>query len=660
MKSYKAMRPLSIIVACALVVCLIFPLTRDNVSANTVGSGTCGENLTWELDDEGTLRISGTGPMTKFQPPTVPVPWGSQREQIKKVILGQGVTQISQYAFYYCENLTSVSFPSGLTDIGYQAFYYCRSLTSVVFPESLTSIGSLTFDECRALRKIKIPNKDTTIGHSAFHNVAVTSAGPIGGGYDYEFAWTDAIPDHAFANCNNLSRVTLPDSIKTIGNLAFAGCSKLSEITLPSSLEVIGNDAFDICPLLSVTIPSHVTTIGARAFECRSLTEIHFLGSAPSFFETSEPQYKASFCYVTATATFPCNDASWTASAMRTAGGNLTWRRGHHFSNGICTICGQHGEDTYPEFLLSDSRLSLEVGQTKQISFTGAEAEAVKWRTGNTDKASVDQNGVVTAKSQGNTWLYATTLDNREAKCLLMISDTSALTLPAEKWLNVGDTFRMEAENANGQELTWSVGNKSIATVDGSGNITGRRVGNTWLYVTSSDGRRTQCILKVRAGAIAITFCGKRITEKTVNVGTQYQLYCANTGNLEVIWRTGNSSVATVGNGVLKGGVIEGISVGNTWLYATLPGEQEVKCLLRVIPAATASVRYTEKTIKVGSSFQFELYDPQDSTATWWVGNTSIAQVDQNGLVTGLSSGNTWLHFRAEDGRTGKCLLKIR
>ena len=103
---------------------------------SSASSGTCGENLTYTLDDEGTLIISGTGNMTDFN--FGKVPWNSSRESIKKVIIEDGATSICSFAFYNCINLESITIPYGVTKIGEEAFSGCESLISIILPDSLT------------------------------------------------------------------------------------------------------------------------------------------------------------------------------------------------------------------------------------------------------------------------------------------------------------------------------------------------------------------------------------------------------------------------------------------------------------------------------------------------------------------------------------------
>ncbi len=187
-----------------------------------------------------------------------------------------------------------------VTAIGREAFYYCSRLTEIHLPESIKSIGSGAFHYCSSLQKINLPKNATDIGGSLFgeNSTFIQSVGPLGGGYDCEYGWTDSIPRnvfsgsnisrvvfskgitsigiYSFGNCNNLKTIEIPDSVISIGNSAFNGCSYLESVSFENGLETIGNYAFNGCRrLISVDLPDSVTSIGIGAFgECRKLKTI--------------------------------------------------------------------------------------------------------------------------------------------------------------------------------------------------------------------------------------------------------------------------------------------------------------------------------------------------------------------------------------------------
>ncbi|MBR0366755.1 MAG: leucine-rich repeat domain-containing protein, partial [Clostridia bacterium] len=138
---------------------------------STATSGTCGKNLRWTLDDEGTLAITGEGDMTNWVAANR-VPWRSVLGDIKNVTIGDDVTSIGTGAFYGCSSLTSVTIGDSVTSIGDYAFYECSSLASMTFGNSLKSIGKQAFCNCR-LTSITLGKSLTNIGNTAFASCRV-------------------------------------------------------------------------------------------------------------------------------------------------------------------------------------------------------------------------------------------------------------------------------------------------------------------------------------------------------------------------------------------------------------------------------------------------------------------------------------------------------
>ena len=149
------------------------PLLVRAGEEDTPTSGTCGENLTWELDLEtGTLTISGTGDMKDYEQVyngdadysfSSSSPW-SNCDDIKSVIIESGVTSIGKCAFVGCKNLSGILIPNSINDIGDLAFRNCNGLTSISIPDSVSVINPDTFAYCSNLTSISIPNSITGIG----------------------------------------------------------------------------------------------------------------------------------------------------------------------------------------------------------------------------------------------------------------------------------------------------------------------------------------------------------------------------------------------------------------------------------------------------------------------------------------------------------------
>ena len=212
------------------------------------------------------------------------------------VVIPDGVTSIGDFAFQNCESLTAVKIADSVTSIGNFAFWGCGALASVYIPDGLTSIGDGAFQTCDALAAIDIPESVMHLGRCAFNTNTRTST-PTPASEPMNQAWSEPehdepafpeppcepvspitdIGDGAFAECNSIKSISIPNSVESIGNIAFLGCKSLTSIVIPDGVTSIGDSAFEECKsLYSIRIPDSVTSIGCFAFyECRALTSIH-------------------------------------------------------------------------------------------------------------------------------------------------------------------------------------------------------------------------------------------------------------------------------------------------------------------------------------------------------------------------------------------------
>ncbi|MBR3438852.1 MAG: leucine-rich repeat protein, partial [Clostridia bacterium] len=192
-------------------------------------------------------------------------------------INGKTVTEIASSAFEDNTGIDSLYIPETIAKINTSAFSGCRNLSYIYcdaecslggtfftlypfynvgsdtdgvileFGENVTTVKSWAFNpiflSAFKIKKLIIPANVTTIEANAFRFVGAT-AGPIGGGYDYEFGWDETIPPNAFSNMSSLQNITLPEGIISIGDSAFYGCKMLESINIPGCLTSIGTNAF--------------------------------------------------------------------------------------------------------------------------------------------------------------------------------------------------------------------------------------------------------------------------------------------------------------------------------------------------------------------------------------------------------------------------------
>lgn len=239
--------------------------------------------------------------------------------------LRDDVTNIGNYVFYDCSKLKSINMPKNLYNIGRFAFYGCSSLASITIPSNVTSIGSNAFGGCENLTSVTLHGNAIV----SKNNSSTSSLSTIFGEQVTNYELGDnitVIGNYAFYGCTNLTSITIPNSvttigigafgenltsvtllgdtfvkkdynstsslrtifgeqvthyvldgdIKKIGNYVFYDCTKLTSIQMPNSITNIGSHAFSGCiNLKNIDMPNSVTIIGEGAFEdCTSITSV--------------------------------------------------------------------------------------------------------------------------------------------------------------------------------------------------------------------------------------------------------------------------------------------------------------------------------------------------------------------------------------------------
>ncbi|MDO5549219.1 MAG: leucine-rich repeat protein [Eubacteriales bacterium] len=259
----------------------------DNAS---VANGTCGKNLTWTLDENGLLTVSGTGEIPDYI--TVAewgtdkvleenkAPWDDYLNQIKEIFIGEGVTKIGYAAFADCHNLQKVTIDSTVTYIRHSAFsnasslvevvggsgikkmesdiFYGAPLTSLTLSKKLTELDSGALLGLEKLQNIYLEPGNTT--YQSCNGVLFADSGKT----IYSFP------------AGRTGTYTIPSGVTTIGESAFSK-SALSSIEIPNSVTKIEDNAFAYCKFQSISIPNSVTEIGQLAFYwCKNLTSMTF------------------------------------------------------------------------------------------------------------------------------------------------------------------------------------------------------------------------------------------------------------------------------------------------------------------------------------------------------------------------------------------------
>jgi len=373
-------------------------------------SGDFGENncLHWKVTStftSKTLTITGTGAMPDFDFPKGNLaPWWNYealgmnaiseidfdiKGNLKRVIIGDGVTNVGDYALFclpaatqvtlpesvtrigrygiaMCSKLTGMSIPKGVTEIG-DFGLAGNGLTAVPLPDGLQSLGRGAFDTCTSLTNTTLPAAITAVPGKCFADCTkllnVKYAGTV-----------TAIGERAFEGCKSLTAAPIPATVTELGASAFTGCTALTDVTLPAGVTAIPDGCFQGCTALKdMKLPGTVTSVGHNAFTgCTALKDVRCYGAPP----TVEPAGAAEHSFEPAIVTIHYNPDpvyGWTLEA------DGTWQGYKVSSKGAClhTGYGTH-ENTVPATCGEAGRTETicdncgEVVSTKEIPATGA------------------------------------------------------------------------------------------------------------------------------------------------------------------------------------------------------------------------------------------------------------------------------------------------
>ena len=373
-------------------------------------SGDFGVNncLHWEVStgvlSGKTLTISGTGAMPDFNFPEGNLaPWWNYEAlgmltsfgnfklegELKKVVIKDGVTNVSNYALFFLPAATQVTLPESVTSIGRYGIALCSKLTGMSIPKGVTEIGDFglagdgltaitlpdglqtlgrgAFDACASLSGTTLPAAITAVPDKCFNDCTKLLT------VDYKGEVT-AIGERAFEGCKSLTKAPIPAAVTTLGNSAFNGCVALTDVTLPGGVTAVPEDCFRGCTALKdMKLPGTVTSVGHNAFTgCTALGDVRCYGAPP----TVEPGNSEAHSFEPAIVTIHYNPDpvyGWTFGA------DGKWQGYKVSSKGACLHTGYGTtENTVPATCGADGRIDTicancgDVIATEVIPATGA------------------------------------------------------------------------------------------------------------------------------------------------------------------------------------------------------------------------------------------------------------------------------------------------
>ena len=373
-------------------------------------SGDFGVNncLHWEVSTGvlggKTLTISGTGAMPDFNFPEGNLaPWWNYEAlgmltsfgsfklegELKKVVIQDGVTNVSNYALFFLPAATQITLPESVTSIGRYGIALCSKLNGISLPKAVTAIGDFglagnsftavslpdglqtlgrgAFDACASLSGMTLPTAITAVPDKCFNDCTKLLT------VDYKGEVT-AIGERAFEGCKSLTKAPIPAAVTTLGNSAFNGCVALTDVTLPAGVTAVPDACFQDCTALAdMKLPGTVTSVGHNAFTgCTALGDVRCYGAPP----TVQPGGAAEHSFEPGIVTIHYNPDPVYGWTLDTDG---TWQGYKVSSKGACLHTGYGTtENTVPATCGADGRIDTvcancgDVIATEVIPATGA------------------------------------------------------------------------------------------------------------------------------------------------------------------------------------------------------------------------------------------------------------------------------------------------
>ena len=579
---------------------------------------------------------------------------------LESIELPNSITSIGNYAFYMCEGLKAINIPDSVTAIGAMAFQGCTDLGSVKLSNNLLELNYSSFGNCPSLKEIHIPKSLTEVGTSYWTGSVNLQGGPFDGSgltaVTFEEG-TTAVLGGLFYDATSLRDVALLDSMTFIGGSAFRNCTSLETIELPNSITSIGSNAFYMCESLeSISIPDSVLSIGTFAFYgCESIVSIKLPQGIDSIGERTFTNC-ASLEYIDLPDPITIiGDYAFSGCANLTSiklPGNLSKINTHAFDgNGLTSVIFPDACEVIESYAFVDNTKLAEVTLPSSLREIGANCFE------NCDALT----SIIIPDSVNSLSTY-------------VFNDCDLL---AEVDLGKGITEIMRNTFSNCPALNnvvipygvTKIGSSAFANCTGLTSITIPRTVTS--IETNAFSYKDRMTIYGVPGTYAETFAQNNgfkfvsqehnatsvdlnVTELTLNRGQSYQLtYSVEPPNStdEVFWRTTDNSVVTVTND----GLITARAVGTATVLLNIGDNASAQCEVTVVqPVTSVSLNYSSRAMDVLETLQLTASvrpnNAYNKGVTWSSSDTSVASVDDTGLVTAYKKGEATITVTAVDG----------
>ena len=378
-------------------------------------------------------------------------------------------------------------------------------------------------------------------------------------------------------------------------------------------------------------------------------------------------------------------DANGTVTA-KSAGTAVITATSTNGKSAGCTVTVEKKQIPVTEVRLSESTVGIVEGSTYKLTATvlpenTTDSKSVSWSSSNSEVATVDANGTVTAKRAGTAVITATSTNGKSAGCTVTVSKkeipiTEISLDKSSATLTEGETTTLTAtvlpENTTyGKSVKWSSSNVAVATVDIMGKVTAKSAGTAIITAISENGKTASCTITVNKKDTNITITEVRLNKstETLTEGDKTTLTATvlpenTTDSKNVSWSSSNSEVATVD----ANGTVTAKRAGTAIITATSENGKTASCTVTVsrkeIPITEISLDKSSATLTEGETTTIvATVLPENTTdsksVSWSSSNSEVATVDANGTVTAKRAGTAIITATSTNGKTAGCTVTV-
>lgn len=614
---------------------------------------------------------------------------------------GYPVVSIGKNAFYE-EPIESVRVPNNVIIIDDGAFFGCANLKNIVLPNTVLSVGRNAFD----YTKYYYTNSNWKNDILYVGKVACTLRNNKVKRISFEHG-TITLADGIAEQCSELTALTIPDTVISIGEMAAMDCPKLKGITIPFSTALIGNYAFgfytmdyqDYRRVSGFKVTAAKNSLGelyaeyygfpfvdgsnAKSVSINRTSLTLGVGEEYTLITKITPSSGANYSWSSSNSSVAEVNGHGTVRAKKTGTSTITVRT----ANGLSKSCKVTVKAAPSSIKVSASKLTLGVGEEFIISEStnsGSYAWRFNWSSSNTKVATVvktsGNKAKIVAKGNGTADITVKTYNGKSATCRVTVKSapTSVTLSNSSIILGKGENYIISQCSNSGsyaRNFTWSSSNSKVATIEKtSGNkakITAKSNGTATITFKTYNGKTATCKVNVRNApssvktnpASVILGVGETYTvSESTNSGTY-----ANADNLK--WSSTNTSVATVTKGSGNKVQITAKRVGTAYVKITLYNGKTAQCKVTVRPAPTSvKLNITELMLKSGEKIVISESTNSGSYANsanlkWESSDSNVATVTKGSgnkaQITAKRTGVAVIKITTYNGKTALCTVYV-